>query len=431
MTLAVPTIPIERFELDCGAKLVVSRREGAPVCAVQFHLRGGHSVDPKERAGTAFLTGSLVDQGTREHTEEELAVLLENAGGSLHGGPTGISGSIARAHWKLLLQLASECATVPVYPAEKVKRERKRLLDRLLVERDDPRVQAAILFRRLVYGDHWLGQPNHGTLESVPRIQRKHLADFHARNWCGERLLIAFCGDVDPLAVKRFLDEALRGLPRGKSLGPPDVEFPPLEPRRAVFHAERQQVHVLMGHLGVRRTDPDYAALVVMDHVLGTGPGFTSRISRKLRDEEGLAYSVDAAIHTSAGVLPGTFTAYIGTSPQHVRRAVHGFQDEIRRIQEQRVSKAELELAKSYLTGSFALGYERAGRRVTHMVASERCGLPDGHLEDLVRGFAEVTAADVMRVARAHLHPDSCCLVAAGPITERELERIQSRRRSA
>jgi zinc protease len=164
-----------------------------------------------------------------------------------------------------------------------------------------------------------------------------------------------------------------------------------------------------------------------MDHVLGTGPGFTSRISRRLRDELGLAYSVSAAIHSSAGVLPGLFTAYIGTSPRHLATAVAGFRDEIRRLQRQRVPRAELEVARSYLTGSFALGFERAARRVQTLVSAERNGLPDDHLEQLVRAFDAVTAADVQRVAQAHLHPDLACLAVAGPVSEREARALVAR----
>jgi zinc protease len=422
--LAVPEIPISRFRLRCGALLLVSPRRGAPVCAFQAHLRGGHGLDPLERQGTAFLAGRLVEQGTERHTEEELADLLETAGGEIAGSSTGLAGSIAGEEWRLLLELAAECLTVPSYPRDELERERKRLLDQLLVERDDPRTQGAWKFRRLVYGDHWLGRPEYGGLDTVPRIERRHVAGHHRRHWVASRAILAFCGDVEPEDVRRFLDRKLRHWPAGRDLPPPAQDFPPRAPRVDAFEARRQQVHVFLGHLGIRRSDPDYAPLVVMDHVLGTGPGFTNRISRHLRDELGLAYSVHASIHASAGVLPGTFTAYIGTSPERVATAVRGFLAEIRRIQEEPVGAAELELIQSYLTGSFPLGFERASRRVRYMVSAERHGFGPNHLRELVESFARVTSAEVQRVARAHLHPADACLVAAGPVAREALERL-------
>jgi len=429
--LAVPHIPVERFALRCGAQLLVSPRPGASVCAVQVHLRGGNSLDPTGREGLALLTGRLVDQGTTESSEEELAARLENAGGSLGGGATGLSGQMANERWELLLETLCECLTTPTYPEEKIERQKQRLIDRLKVDLEDPRVQGAQLFRKLVYGSHWLGRPEHGEPATVGRIGRADLKRFHASNWCGKRALIAFCGEAPPAKVRRLLDARLADWRPGEELGPPDLDFPPRTPRVAAFPAERQQVHVFLGHLGITRTDPDYAALTVMDHVLGTGPGFTNRISRRLRDELGLAYTVSASISSSAGVLPGIFTAYIGTSPAHLATAVSGFLREIRRIQRELVPRDELALAKNYLTGSFVLGFERAARRVQTIVSAERNKLPDDHLSQLVRAFAAVTPEDVRRVAQKHLSAEEPCLVVAGPVKEKDVEKllVSSRRR--
>jgi len=426
--LLVPELPIHRYELRCGARLLVSPRPGAPVCAVQAHVRGGHSLDAPGLEGTAYLAGRLVEQGTKHYDEEEIADTLERNGGTLLGSSTGLVGQIAGGSWERLLEILAEGLTAPTYPRVRFERQRKRLLDRLLLEREDPRTQGALLFRRLVYGDHWMGRPEYGDVESVARIQRRHVVAHHARNWTGARAVIAFCGDVDPAAVERFLDRRLAGWPRGEDLPPPDTRFPPLGQRVAAFRARRQQVHVYLGNLGIPRNHPDYAALVVMDHVLGSGPGFTNRIAMRLRDELGLAYTVHAAIHSTAGVMPGMFSAYIGTSPDRVATAVRGFLREIRRIQDEPVSSEELDLAKSYLTGSFALGLERAAQRVQMMITAHRTGLPDDHLPRLLEAFTEVTAEDVQRVARAHLHPQAPCLVGAGPVTKGALAALLGRK---
>jgi len=417
-------VPIVRTELRCGARLLVSPRPGAPVTAIDVHVRGGHRLDPAGREGTAFLTGGLLDQGTERHTEEQIADLLESSGATLTGDAHGLSGSIPSPEWRTLLQLATEMITSPTYPADKVKRQQTRLLDRLLIEADDPRVQAERLFRRLVYGGHWLGRPTQGEIESIRRIRRRDLIAHHRAAWVGSRAVIAVCGDVDPVAVHRLLDRRLARWKPGVPIDLGEETFPKPGVRVDCFEAEREQVHLYLGHLGVRRTDPDYPALVVMDHILGTGPGFTNRISRRLRDELGLAYTVHAAIHSTAGLLPGVFTAYIGTSPEHVSTALEGFVREIRRIQEEPVTRRELQTAIDYVVGSWALSFQRSGRRASYLVSVERLGLPDDNLETLPQAFAAVTAADVRRVARKHLLPERSVICSGGPVKKRALREI-------
>ena len=93
-----------------------------------------------------------------------------------------------------------------------------------------------------------------------------------------------------------------------------------------------QQSNIYLGHLGIERTNPDFYALQVLDTILGGGAGFTARIPQRLRDELGLAYTTFASITMTAGVDPGRFVAYIGTSPENTKLAIDGLLNEIRKI---------------------------------------------------------------------------------------------------
>jgi zinc protease len=177
---------------------------------------------------------------------------------------------------------------------------------------------------------------------------------------------------------------------------------------------EREQVHVFLGHPGIRRTHPDYYALSVMDHVLGTGPGFTSRISKRLRDDKGLCYTVNAAISTSAGEEPGCFSAYIGTSSEHRAEAITGFLEEIERIRQEPVSAQELSDVHDYLTGSYVFAFERNTQLARYAVRAKRFDLGFDHIRAYPNLIRSVTAADVLRVAQEHLHPELMIRVSAG-----------------
>src|SRR5207237_3272371 len=110
-----------------------------------------------------------------------------------------------------------------------------------------------------------------------------------------------------------------------------------------------QQLNIYLGHLGVSRTNSDYYTLQVLDTILGGGAGFTARIPQRLRDELGLAYTTFASITATAGLDPGRFIAFIGTSPKNMKLAIDGLLNEIRRMIEEPVTLQELQDAKDYL----------------------------------------------------------------------------------
>jgi zinc protease len=428
LRLSIPSI---EFELSCGARLIVSPRAKAAVTSLVVSIEGGARLDPVGREGTAQLAGSLAVEGTERHSESELAAILEPLGGSLVGDASGLSASAAAvgtpespdANWRTLLDLAAEVLVRPTYPIERFERRKSIALERLRVDEADPRVQVGRLFNTLMYGNgrdgtSGIGRPRRGTFESVSGIERDDLVRWHAETWVASRTIIGICGDLEPEAVRDHLESALAGWRTGVAAPPIDDRFPPRTTRIATFRAEREQVQLLAGHLGIRRLDPRYAACVVMDHVLGTGPGFTDRISKRLRDEEGLAYSVSATTAASAGRVEGVFQASIATSPDKVAAALAGFVEEMERIRTEPVTPDELHLVKQYLSGSFAMGFEKTSRRASQVVTAARLGLPEGHLDQLLDDLLNVDAEAVLACAHDVLDPRALSVAVAGPLDE-------------
>jgi zinc protease len=152
-----------------------------------------------------------------------------------------------------------------------------------------------------------------------------------------------------------------------------------------------------------------------MDVILGSAPGFTSRVPKRLRDEQGLAYSTFANITSSAGLDPGRFVAYIGTSPENRQRAIDGILGEIRLLVEKGVTEAELRDARQYLTGSFVFHFQ-TNAQVTHfMVLAKRYGIGFDYAEKFPVLINAVSLEDVARVAKQYLHPDASTVVVVGP----------------
>ncbi|MBX3465108.1 MAG: insulinase family protein [Planctomycetes bacterium] len=414
MTARIQLSIAERV-LDSGLTLLAVHNPRVPTfaCAVSLDVRAGDE-DPA-RPGLANLVGECLDEGTRRYTGLELAAAAERLGAAMEGNHRGGVVMCPAAAQKDALGLLREMVLEPVFPGREVRRVQAEVLTEIKAEADDPRAVAARRFRQEVYGAHPLGRPTHGTTKSVAALKPKDLRAFHAAWFRPHGGFVATAGPEEPERALDRLEKAFRGF-RGKA--PKHTPPPPVElaarGRDAHLPMPREQVHVYLGHLGIRRTHPDYYVLSVMDHVLGTGPGFTSRCSRRLRDELGLCYAVSAGITASAGEEPGTFTAYIGTSPEHRQKAIDGFLAEIRRIRSEPPTAQELQDVKDYLTGSFVFALERNSNLAAYAIRARRFALGFDFLErypDLVRS---VTAEQVREAAERHLHPDRLAVVSAG-----------------
>jgi zinc protease len=198
---------------------------------------------------------------------------------------------------------------------------------------------------------------------------------------------------------------------------PPEVMKPKEFTQRILTMPEAAQLHLYLGHVGIRRNDPDFYKLLVMDYILGTGPGFTDRLSSKLRDRAGLAYTVAGNITSSANEEPGIFNCYIGTDPKNFEKVKKLIVDEIRLIRETKPTKEEVEDAKSYLLGNLPFQLTTTGRVASQLVAVERLGLGLDYLEKYRKAVAAVTPEDIQEVAKKHLDPERLILTAAGAIS--------------
>ena len=414
MSAAVIRLNVAERQLKSGLTLLAVRNPGVQTFACAVSLDTRIADDPADLPGVANMVGECLDEGTSSYDALALSAAAEKLGAYMEGNHRGGAVMCPASSQKKATNLLRQLVTQPTFPSKEVRRVQAEVLTEMQAEFDDPRTVAARRFRRAIYGDHVLGRAMQGTLESVAAIKPRHLRDYHQTWFRPGNGYVAASGPFEPEEMLDRLERAFRGLrgaaPEHQPL--PDVRIGEACERHLPM--AREQVHVFLGHAGIRRTDPDFYKLSVMDHILGSGPGFTSRCARKLRDEMGLCYSVSAGVASSAGDEPGIFTAYIGTSAEHREAAIAGFQAEIDRIRDCPPSESELQDVKDYLTGSFVFALERNSNLAAYAIRAKRFGLGFDFVERYPGIVRAVTAEDIREVAARHLHPDRLVVVSAG-----------------
>jgi zinc protease len=179
------------------------------------------------------------------------------------------------------------------------------------------------------------------------------------------------------------------------------------------------QVHILLGHLGVPRNHPDYDPLVVLDHIFGSGPGFSDRLGRILRDELGLVYAIGGGITDSADILPGLFRVYAGTMPDEAERVVATVTEQVRAMRSGAFGDDEVDRARRYLAGAWVFDFQTVEQRAERLLELERWGLPLDEPQDWPERIAAITPAQVRKAAKNHLHPEALSRVELGPVRRR------------
>lgn len=418
----------ERFTLSNGLRVFLAENDALPSVSLTLTVLAGAGTDPEEFAGSAFMASRLLNEGTATRTSLQIADAIESVGGAIdcdssHDRTTAYL-SVLRQDIELGLDLTADIIASPAFSPASIENERNRILAEIRSAEDRPQVIAGWEFNELIYRGHPLHRPAHGYPETLKRIERTNLESFHGEYIRPGNAILAAVGDFKVDEMVDRLENAFARWPSGNARQAQRVApIRQTDVRRKFLPISSQQAHVYFGHLGIRRADPDFYALQVLDTILG-GAGLTSRIPRKLRDEQGLAYTTFASIANSAGIDPGKFVAYIGTSPNNVERAISGFVEEVDRIIVEAVGPEELDAAQAYLTGSFVFGFETNAQIARFLINAEVFGLGFDYVEQYPKYIDAVNADQITRAAAEHLSTIDYTLVVAGPDDDLGLKRL-------
>src|SRR5262245_39243056 len=339
---------VHSHTLHNGLKVLLVENHSLPTVSLTASVLAGARYDPESKAGLAIMVSRLLDEGTETRTSLEIADAIESVGGAIEtdGSFERIiaAAGVLNKDVDLGLELLSDLLIRPAFPEDYVEKERERTLSEIVSAQDRPQVVAGWAFNELVYQDHPMHRPSHGYPNTVEGLTRDDLLEFHRRYFVPNNVILSIVGDFQVAEILPKIEKTFGAWQSKPVVFPVYPEaLRQMSKRTKFITMPAQQLNIYLGHLGVTRTNPDYYALQLLDTILGGGAGFTARIPQRLRDELGLAYTTFASITMTAGIDPGRFIAFIGTSPENMKLAIDGLLGEIRRIIEEPVTAQELQ----------------------------------------------------------------------------------------
>ncbi|PYQ17370.1 MAG: insulinase family protein [Acidobacteria bacterium] len=406
-----------RVVLKGGMVVYIAEDRTLPLVNVSILVRTGSYLEPPGKEGLAGFTGSQIRRGgTKSLTAEQLDEKLDFLAAQVS---TGIGDTQGSASLNCLadnldesLRIFAEMLREPRFQEDRLALAKEQALQQMKKRNDDSGDIEHREWNVLLYGErHFTNR--FSTAASVGSIARDDIVAFHRRWFHPAGMIAAVSGAFDRAEMVRQLEAAFAGWPGTKPVVPPvPAEIATAPPALYRIQKDVNQGRVSMGLPSVKRDSPDVYALEVMNEILG-GSGFTSRITKTVRSNEGLAYSAGSGLRFGV-YYPGAFRAAFQSKSRTVAYAAQLVLDEIRRMRESEVSAEELDTIEKSLIETFPSAFASKAQTVGVFAADEYTGRDPSYWRTYRERIRAVTAADVQRVARQYLDPAKLVMLIVG-----------------
>ena len=403
---------IEAIVSPGGIKAWLVRDNTVPLIALDYAFTGGANADPADKPGVANMVGHLLDEGAGDLDARAFQELMEEkaiqlgftaARDHFRGSLRSLSANLDDA-----VKLLSLALTAPRFDPEPVERIRDQSQAQLIRGTTNPNQIANRRWWATAFPDHPYGRPSDGTTESLAAITADDLRGYVRKVFARDNLTIGIVGDIDAAAAGKLIDRVFGGLPEKAALAPvPNAAMQGLG-ERVVVNLDVPQTVISFGGPGLARHDPDFFTAYVVNHIYGGG-SMTSRLYHEVREKRGLAYGVhtrlvwmDHANITSGGTA---------TRADKAGETLTIIDEETRRMATDGPTQEELDKAKAYLKGSYALGFDTSSKIAGQLVQIQLDKLGIDYPERRNALIDAVTLSEAKRVAKRLLETKLLTLV--------------------
>lgn len=398
---------------------VVPDRE-LPLVNLVVYVRTGQYLEPAGKEGLAGLTGYLLARGgtqaqTAEALEERLAFLAADLNSGVGDTQGSISLNLLSKDLPEGLAILRAVLSTPRFQEDKLALRKQQILQAMQQRNDESSSIEGREAGFLAYGEQFWGN-HYSTAASIESITRADLENFHRQWFNPSNFVVAVSGDFDRNQMIAKLEELFADWPfTGGS--PPAIPTNTVFADRGVYLVDKEvnQGRVSMMLPGIKRDNPDYFAVMVMNDILGGG-GFISRIMNRVRSDEGLAYSAFSSFPGGA-YYPLTFSAGFQTKSRTVAYAVSIVQQEIQKMAASPVSDQELDTSKRGFIDRFPRTFSTKAQIANTFAQDEFTGRYKADPEFWAQyrsRIEKVAKDDVQRVAQKYLKPDRFVILVVG-----------------
>ena len=415
---------VRKTVLPSGLRIVTEEVAGVRSAAFGIWVNIGSRDESPKVAGASHFLEHLLFKGTKSRSALEISSAIESVGGEMNAFTskeyTCFYARTIDTDLPIAIDVISDLITSSQARVDDVEAERKVVLEEIAMRDDDPSDLVHEVFAETFFGNHHLGRPILGTVESIKDLSRNSIYNYYKKNYQPHDIVISVAGNIKHKKVVQHITEAIS---KDSFLDVPSRDFNlrPSTPVRmrastpvGLLNRKTEQAHILLGMPGVARDDKRRFAMGVLSAALGGG--MSSRLFQEIREKRGLAYSVYSMSQQFAGT--GYISFYAGCKPSMATEVISIIREVLHDVANNGLTHEELTRAQGAVRGTLVLSQEDTGSRMSRIGKSELVYGEILGFDQILKAVSDVTSSDVRALASEFLTV-SPTLAVVGPFSKR------------
>jgi len=413
---ALSTPVVWKSQAANGMKISGIEHHELPLVTYTLVIRGGHMLDDPAKPGVARFTASMLNEGTKNKTPEQLEEAIQMLGAtiSFRAGDEAITVSVSSLarNFEKTLALVEEMLLEPRWDEEQFALNKTRTINNLKRNLSDPNYLAFRTLDKLVCGENnILSTDVAGTVQSVEAITMDDLKAFYEKNISPSATDFLVVGDVDKAKVEKALS-SLHAKWAAKEVTMPELSFPPVPEKATLYFVDvpnSKQSVISIGNLSIPRNHPDFYKAEVANYMLGGS--VSAQLFMILREEKGFTYGAYSWFAGSDQY--GTFTANAAVRSDATLESVTLFKDIMQNYRSE-IPQEVVDFTKGSLLKGNALRFETLGSLLDMLNTMTANNLPDDYIKQEESYLQGLKAEYMKEAAQKYIDPMRMYYVVVG-----------------
>lgn len=409
------------FKLSNGIPVVTESTDYVKSVSAGVWIYAGSSMENLKNNGVSHFIEHMLFKGTSTRSAREIAEYMDAVGGHLNAVTahdyTCYYTRTLTEHLGMAFEILSDMIINSTFTDENIEIERKVITEEINMSEDDPEDLIHDILCRAMWKDEPLGFPIAGTVKTVKGMDKGCILDYYNKRYIADNIVISVVGNFDEKSALDMLEEKFGGIERRDIIRRPQKKL--IHTRNAeIVKRNIEQCQLCLGFQGYsRQADRNYDLSVVNALF---GGNMSSRLFQRVREESGLAYSVYS--YTDSYQENGSLVIYAGLNSEELKQALDIIANEIRILKRDKLTKKEVETAKTQLKAAAVMGNEGLSARMSHYGKSMLFENKAKNIDDVIKCIDRVCADGVAEVIDNVFDSNKMTLALLGNIKDTEDE---------